>query len=310
MTGHSPPAKIGGDMDAAVQTPQQGPVAAYCFDEGAGTVAEDITGDKHEGTIEGPEWTDRQIRQGPPIRRRRRRMRHRPRLRRTAPTEEFTLEAWVKPERRPNDDPIIFKDALRHRRRLRARHRHLSAATRRPNRRRRRSNRTTSSAPKLETNVWTHLALTYDGAHMRLYVDGTLAGTEAQAEGPPWAEGDLVIGCNPNYTSEVFDGLIDEVRIYNRALGEGELEPNQGPDVTPPAIALSGPLTEGLKEGTKEYALEIHTTDGTIEKRGSGVKNLTVAVDGKVAESLSQKCPETNCGLQHVWTFDQEEYGF
>jgi hypothetical protein len=41
----------------------------------------------------------------------------------------------------------------------------------------------------------------------------------------PWGEGDLVLGCNPLYSPERFDGRIDEVRIYDRALdaGGGEL---------------------------------------------------------------------------------------
>jgi hypothetical protein len=62
---------------------------------------------------------------------------------------------------------------------------------------------------------------------MRLYVNGELVASKAQGEGPPWGEGDLVIGCNPNYP-EHFEGLIDEVRIYNRALDGEEVAASMG----------------------------------------------------------------------------------
>ncbi|HEX4463270.1 MAG TPA: hypothetical protein VH042_01365, partial [Solirubrobacterales bacterium] len=44
--------------------PQKGlasapPIAAYSFDAGKGSIAEDVTGNEHEGTIEGAEWTER-----------------------------------------------------------------------------------------------------------------------------------------------------------------------------------------------------------------------------------------------------------
>ena len=63
---------------------------------------------------------------------------------------------------------------------------------------------------------------------MRLYVNGVLVDDKGHSEGAPWAEGDLVIGCNPNYSPERFDGLIDEVRVYNRARwGRGSAASNE-----------------------------------------------------------------------------------
>ena len=73
-----------------------------------------------------------------------------------------------------------------------------------------------------EPNVWTHLALTYDGAQMRLYVDGELTDTTAAPEGVEPSAGDLSIGCETEYKDH-FKGLIDEVRVYDRALGAGEV---------------------------------------------------------------------------------------
>ncbi|MBS1878162.1 MAG: hypothetical protein JST31_01475 [Actinobacteria bacterium] len=49
--------EVAADMEAPLQTPRQGPVTAYSFDEGKGTVAQDVTGDGHTATLDGAEWT-------------------------------------------------------------------------------------------------------------------------------------------------------------------------------------------------------------------------------------------------------------
>jgi hypothetical protein len=78
-----------------------------------------------------------------------------------------------------------------------------------------------SSQPPL--NTWTHLAATYDGATLRLFVNGIEAGAKA-ATGPlVVSTGALRIGGNAVW-GEYFSGLIDEVRIYNRALSSTEIQ--------------------------------------------------------------------------------------
>ena len=76
---------------------------------------------------------------------------------------------------------------------------------------------------------WHHVAATYDGVHIRCYVDGVFQGHQVKNPGPlkksTW---DLCIGNSVvDYgTGEflAFDGLIDEVRIYNRALSPDEIK--------------------------------------------------------------------------------------
>ena len=75
-------------------------------------------------------------------------------------------------------------------------------------------------------NTWTHLATTYDGANLRYYVNGVLVGTTAGTGTINAANGALRIGGNnsaPLGQGEWFKGLIDEVRIYNRALTAAEI---------------------------------------------------------------------------------------
>jgi hypothetical protein len=97
---------IGSPESASASGP--GPVAAYPLDAGEGTVAEDAAGE-HEGTIEGAEWTNGKygsalqfsgneecvsVPDSPELQL----------------EEEFTLEAWVKPEGEVSHDPILFKE--------------------------------------------------------------------------------------------------------------------------------------------------------------------------------------------------------
>jgi hypothetical protein len=66
--------------------------------------------------------------------------------------------------------------------------------------------------------TWTHIATTYDGVNQRLYVNGVLVNTQPQS-GPIAVTGaPLRIGGNNTFAGEFFQGLIDQVRVYNRAL--------------------------------------------------------------------------------------------
>jgi hypothetical protein len=80
-----------------------------------------------------------------------------------------------------------------------------------------------ASSGTLSAGVWVHVVATYDGSTMRLYKDGVLAGSLAASGSintnssvPLW------IGSNP-VGGNVFDGVIDEVRIYNRSLSAAEI---------------------------------------------------------------------------------------
>jgi hypothetical protein len=79
-----------------------------------------------------------------------------------------------------------------------------------------------TSATPLDT--WTHLAATYDGANLRLYVNGVQAASRAITGSIRASTGALRIGGNGTWNDEWFSGLIDEVRLYNRALSAAEIQ--------------------------------------------------------------------------------------
>ncbi|AQT69444.1 hypothetical protein STSP2_02634 [Anaerohalosphaera lusitana] len=70
------------------------------------------------------------------------------------------------------------------------------------------------------TDTWTHLAFTYDGLNIKLYVDGQPAGEYAHSGMITSSSLDTVIGNINLSDSRYFDGVIDEVQIYNVPLSE------------------------------------------------------------------------------------------
>jgi hypothetical protein len=65
---------------------------------------------------------------------------------------------------------------------------------------------------------WRHVGLTWDDTARRLYVDDVMIAEDEPLLMPDVSEG-LNLGCGANLEPSSFvSGLIDDVRIYNRAL--------------------------------------------------------------------------------------------
>lgn len=80
------------------------------------------------------------------------------------------------------------------------------------------------STTTIPTGHWVHVAATADGATVNVYVNGVLSGTA------PWTQGifpgtmPLTIGCTMQESpTSFFNGEIDEVSLYNRALSASEI---------------------------------------------------------------------------------------
>ena len=193
-------------------------VAAYGFEEGSGGTVADGSGNGNAGTIQGATWAPGRfgnalsfdgtssavvVRDSAAL----------------DFTTGMTLEAWVKPTSVSGWRPVIFKDPLIY---------VLQAAT-----------GPASPAPPsiggtfagnnllataaLPLNTWSHLAGTYDGVTLRLYLNGVQVVSRAQSGLIQTSNGDLNIGASlsdPGF----FAGLIDEIRIYNRPLSAVEIQ--------------------------------------------------------------------------------------
>jgi len=140
-------------------------------------------------------------------------------------------------------------------------------------------------------DVWHHVAVTHDATTFRLYYDGEEKATQADDFG--------VFGTSPAYigtynsSERFFNGIIDEVRIWDRDLIADDIAFSYSgsvawlPPVTHSKFALKGGTTlplkfrifdgNGLVNTVQPVSLEITGPEGfdaIIFQLGSGVKNL------------------------------------
>ena len=97
----------------------------------------------------------------------------------------------------------------------------------------------TSGTRPVPVDRWSDVALTYDGATLRLYVNGRQVSTRATTGTIQTPPNPLWIGGNRPY-GEHFRGLIDEVRVYDRALTENEIRRDMATPVAPAPGLVAG----------------------------------------------------------------------
>jgi hypothetical protein len=74
----------------------------------------------------------------------------------------------------------------------------------------------------LTVGQWQHVVFTFDGTTGRTYLDGTLVSEGAWSFGYP-AEAPIQFGCTSTGGGNPFNGALDEVRLYDRALSAAEV---------------------------------------------------------------------------------------
>jgi hypothetical protein len=99
---------------------------------------------------------------------------------------------------------------------------------------------TTDASVGMQPYVWTQEAMVYDGTNLKIYQNGQLV-SEKLASGPlGYSSDDLYIGVHtPARMEQHWEGDIDDVRIYNRALSAGEIRELAVTPV-PSAVLLGG----------------------------------------------------------------------
>lgn len=197
-------------------------VAHWKFDEGSGGTAYDSAGD-NDGTVNGATWTSGKINGALDfdgvddyVR-----INDSPEL----SPPKITLTAWINPDDVSHNFQIICKwtrhdpeylfdnkinnDALRFGSRFEGDtfyDLHSNDAV-------------------LTVGTWQHVAVTWDGSTAVFYVNGVNAGEDNSCSGDlPDSDNDVYIGYGVGISGpRPFDGSIDDVRIYDRALTSGEI---------------------------------------------------------------------------------------
>jgi hypothetical protein len=228
-----------------VATSAGGLVAAYSFDAGSGTILADVSGNGRTGTISGATWTTGRygsalsfdgandwvtVADATSL----------------DLTTGMTLMAWVNPTALSGWRSMILKETSEG----------LAYSLYASDGSRPASyigttggEVSTAGTTTLPLNTWSHLAATYEGTTLRLYVNGTLAGTRTTTQAILSSTSPLRLGGNAVW-GEYFQGKIDEVRIYNRALSQTDVQTGMNTPVEPPLTATLTVTKTGTGTGT------------------------------------------------------------
>jgi hypothetical protein len=148
-------------------------------------------------------------------------------------TDGMTLEAWVNPSKLTSIDnnwiSVISKENRSNRGNDVVYGLYAGAGTNNPPRVDILVNGTVytaSASSVLSRNTWTFLAATYNGSTLSMYVNGTLVGSRSVSGSIANSPDPLRIG--GDWSGEMFTGLIDNVRIYNTALGQSQIQSDMG----------------------------------------------------------------------------------
>lgn len=204
-----------------------GLVGYWSLNEGSGTVAGDFSGSGNTGSFNSdPQWTDGRYDQGlvfdgtddflsinnsPEL----------------DVTTSYTLSAWIKPDVVDNYNLVFFRGTGsaseievygRQSDTVILHNRSGSGGT-----------MTYKTGPAFTANTWMHVAVTYNNSasEWKVYYDGveqnfTLA--NGNGENPADNDSGWRIGKNDgSFGNSEFNGTIDEIRIYNRALSASEV---------------------------------------------------------------------------------------
>jgi hypothetical protein len=146
-------------------------------------------------------------------------------------------------------------------------------------------------ASQLPANAWRHLAMTYDGSTLRLYLDGVQAASTAVVGPLPTSAGALTIGGNAVW-DEWFQGRIDELRVYRGVLDQAAIQA----DMTAPVVAGTQPADTQAPSASVTAPQAGSTVAGTVQLRATasddrGVTGVQFRVDGANAGAQDTSSP-------------------
>jgi len=217
----------GGMASATVDVMVTTLVLALGFDDGAGATATDTSGLKNNAAMNGAKWAiEGRYGGGAAFTAASRTLVSVPSSG-SLTLAQMTLEAWVKPTNLTGWRNVIFRSLTASGADGVAYALYANSATDggpgvyvRPTGWA--SDQHTAAAAMLTRGEWHHLAATYDGTVLRLYVDGAQAAKKNLSTPLRSSPRPLYVGGNPLW-GEYFDGTLDDVRVYNRALSEIEI---------------------------------------------------------------------------------------
>jgi len=132
-----------------------------------------------------------------------------------------------------------------------------------------------SSGVNVSANTWYHVAASYDGSNMQLFLDGTLIASMGKTGIPAASAAAVAIGNQPAGAGDrPFDGKLDDVRVYDRGLTQAEVQAIMSPVDCPEDVT---------GDGVVKYTGADNDRDPILVKVGGAVPTATMPCNG---------CPE------------------
>ncbi|MGH9573097.1 MAG: LamG-like jellyroll fold domain-containing protein [Candidatus Acidiferrales bacterium] len=268
-----------------------GLVAAYSFDEGTGNTVTDLSDNGNNGTLSNATWTNAgkvgnalvldgtdslvTINDSASLHL----------------TNGMTLEAWVNPSIVNSAwSDVVYKGNDNY-------FLEATSATGTPaGGGTFSSNNTVDYGPTtLQLNTWSHLAYTYDGSTLRLYVNGVQVSSLARAGNILTSTNPLQIG-GDNIFGQYFAGMIDEVRVYNLPLNQTQIQADMTTAVSSlaslPAVTINGSSEINFGDETTGAT----STPKTVTLTNSGSAQLSIASIAVSSGNTGDFAQTNNCG--------------
>jgi hypothetical protein len=294
-----------------------GLVAAYSFDEGSGTTVYDASGQGNNGTVSNATWSTTGKFGGDltfsgatgswvTI----------PRATSLDLQAAMTLEAWVYPtslsspdagwsaaiakEHRNSSNDTAYALFAAHGTGTAPSTEILVGGT----------ERQASGSSVLPLNTWTFLAATYDNKALKLYIGGNLVTTVTLTNTITRTPDPLRIG--GDWAGKMFTGQIDNVRIYNTALSQSQIQSDMNTAVANPAPAVTsetpgpgatGILTNTTVTATFNEALQsssVNTTNFTLV--GPNNSKVSATVSYNTSTNVATLTPSSRLANSTLYT--------
>ncbi|MEI6881911.1 MAG: LamG-like jellyroll fold domain-containing protein, partial [Bacteroidota bacterium] len=145
------------------------------------------------------------------------------------------------------------------------------------------------STTNIKDKQWHHLAASYDGTNYKLYVDGALENTVPSSNGIVNNSSNLLIG-NSLMGNMNFSGLIDEVRVWNVARTQSQIQVNRTKDLL------------GNESGlTAYYNMEYNAGTSTLRDLTSNANNGTLTNMNPSSDWVNPGA--VNSTISYLWNF-------
>ncbi len=146
----------------------------------------------------------------------------------------------------------------------------------------------TAWSDRVIDNDWHHIGASYDGADLRIYLDGELMATSPNTGNLQASSGTLLIGSQTS--NNYFSGFIDEVMLFDRALSPSEFQqiidetnnPGTGENLIASWALNEGSGTfigdeTGSHHGTAENVVWVEGVSGSAGNFNGSNSNINIA---------------------------------